>query len=87
MFQIIELSAVVPGKWEKGKCRTGWLEIRPDQSGLFERFEVLAATMRYLILRGLTRQEAPYVRFDLPDEGLCLPGFYLGQLQMTAQDP
>lgn len=83
MVQIVELSAVVEGTWRRGECTTWWLECPPDYGGRFRSFEVLAATMRYIILRGTTREEVAFVEFPFPDGGLFLPDFYLNQVPIT----
>ncbi|MGB9872645.1 MAG: hypothetical protein ACPLYD_13395 [Anaerolineae bacterium] len=77
MFQIVGLSAVVEGMQKRGECTTGWLELPPNYGGHFQSFEVVAATMRYIILRGTTRGEVSYVEFIFPGGSLCLPDFYL----------
>ncbi|MBN1921517.1 MAG: hypothetical protein JW892_09745 [Anaerolineae bacterium] len=82
MFQIVNLSAMVEGTWEQGECRTGWLELPPNYGTRFQRFEILAATMRYIILRGMTRDKVRYVEFSFPDGGLRLPDFYLEGIPM-----
>jgi hypothetical protein len=76
MFQIIDLSKVVEGVWKFGGCTTGWLELPPAYGGRFRSFEVLAATMRYLILRGATKEDVRYVEFRFASP-LRLPDFYL----------
>ena len=80
MVQIVRLSAVVEGVWKQGECTTWWLECPPDYGGRFRSFEVLAATMRYIILRGTTREEVGFVEFPFPNGGLYLPDFYLEQV-------
>lgn len=75
MFQITDLSPVVTGVEKRGICWTPWLELPPQYGGRFRSFQVLAATMRYIILRGVTRQEVSYV--DFPKMNLSLPDFYL----------
>ena len=77
MFQIIGLSDVVEGVIREGRCMTGYLQLPPNSSTRFQSFEVLAATMRYIILRGTTREEVEFVEFPFLDGGLCLPDFYL----------
>lgn len=77
MFQIMEFSEVAEGVWRSGECTTGWLKLPPDYGGHFQRFEVLAATMRYIVLRGTTRERVSYVEFPFPDGHVCLPDFYL----------
>jgi hypothetical protein len=79
MFQIIALSDVVEGAVKDGQCTTGYLQLLPNSSTRFQSFEVLAATMRYVILRGTTREEVKYLEFPFPDGELCLPDFYLEQ--------
>lgn len=80
MFQTVGLSPIVEGVEKQGECTTNWLELPPNYGGRFQRFEVLAATMRYMILRGTTREEVSYVELSLSDGALCLPDFYLEQI-------
>jgi hypothetical protein len=77
MFQVIELSDMVEGRWNEGCCITGWLELPPHYGGRFQSFAILAATMRYLIVQGMTKETVKYVEFSLPGAVLCLPDFYL----------
>ena len=84
MVQIIELSPVINGTRKRGECTTWWLECRSDLVSHFRSFEILAATMRYLILRGTT-QAVEFVEFELPlpdGNSLCLPDFYLNQIPL-----
>lgn len=80
MFQILECSPVVEGIRKPGACTTGWLELSPTSGARFQSFEVAAATMRYLIIRGTTRDEGWYVECPFDDRSLCLPDFYIDQL-------
>ena len=82
MFQVVALSPIVEGVWKRGECTTGWLELLPTDGGRFQRFEILAATMRYIVLRGTTREELDYVEFAFPEGNLCLPNFYLERIPM-----
>jgi hypothetical protein len=82
MMQVTKLSEIVQGEEKHGTCQTGLLELTPDAITLFRTFDVVAATMRYLILHGETRVEDGYVEFDLPGmlhsgAPLALPRFYL----------
>jgi hypothetical protein len=77
MFQVLELSEAAKGVWKQGYCETGWLEIPPTFGDRFQSFVILAATMRYLILRGMTRNEVAYLEFDFGNASLSLPKFYL----------
>lgn len=83
MMQIISLSEIAPGEERRGICRTGLLQLAAGDIGLFRRFSIVAATMRYLILHGETRSEEEYIEFHLPgvQNGvpLALPRFYLDQ--------
>lgn len=83
MFQIVDLCAVVEGMQKRGECSTGWLELPPRYGGHFRSFEVLTATMRYLIIRGTVREATDYVEFSLPDGPICLPAFYLDLIPIT----
>jgi hypothetical protein len=78
MFQVVELSDIVRGVWKQGSCATTWLELPPHGARHFQSFEVLAATMRYIILRGRTRGGA-FVEFHLGESSLCLPDRYLAE--------
>jgi hypothetical protein len=82
MFQIIAFSDVVEGGVREGRCTTGYLQLPPNSSTRFQSFEVLAAAMRYVILRGTTREAVSYMEFPLPDGKLCLPDFYLEQIPL-----
>jgi len=77
MFQVVTVSEMVEGERKRGECMVGWLEVPPDYAVRFQSFEVFAATMRYLIVRGMTRPETQHLDFPLSMEKLCLPDFYL----------
>lgn len=76
MFQITDLSPTIGGQWKTGVCTTGWLELPPDCSKNFRQFQILTATMRYLILRGETKEEVGYWKLPFSDGDICLPDFY-----------
>jgi hypothetical protein len=80
MLQIVEISPIAEGTEKYGHCSTGWLELPPNYGNRFQSFEALAATMRYLILRGTTREEVKYQEFVFSTTSLCLPDFYLERL-------
>lgn len=82
MFQIIALSDVVEGAVKEGQCTTSYLQLSPNSSTRFQSFEVLAATMRYIILRGTTREEVNYIEFPFSDGPIRLPDFYLRQIPL-----
>jgi hypothetical protein len=82
MMQVTKLSEIVQEEERDGTCQTGLLQLAPDAIRLFRTFDIVAATMRYLILQGETRVEDGYVEFDLPGmlhsgAPLALPRFYL----------
>jgi len=77
MFQIVEQSPVAEGLWKNGVCVTDWLELPPNCGGYFQKFQILTATMRYMIVRGMTKDEVKYVEFPLSSNNICLPYFYL----------
>jgi hypothetical protein len=79
MMQITLLSEVVPGEERCGVCQTALLQLVPEEITLFQSFEVLAATMRYIILRGVMREKIEYVEFPFSDRPVCLPDVYLKQ--------
>ncbi|HOT06813.1 MAG TPA: hypothetical protein PLI05_02955 [Methanotrichaceae archaeon] len=76
MFQIIELSPVEEGSWKNGVCGTNWLELPPNYGGYFKQYQILAATMRYIIIRGTTKDYVEYIEFRLGENNICLPDFY-----------
>jgi hypothetical protein len=59
------------------RCETHWLQLPPNYGSRFQSFEVMAVTMRYMILRGTTRDQVRYVEFTFGGGKLCLPDFYL----------
>jgi len=84
MVQIVRLSEVTEGEIKFGCCNTGWyLELPPDSGRLFGNFEVLAATMRYLVIRGMTREATDYIEFPFSGTDICLPDFYLKQIPLS----
>lgn len=83
MFQIVTLSMVVEGEEKQGRCTTGWLELPPRYGDHFQSFEVLTATMRYVILRGTTKGDGSYVQFSFPEGSVCLPDFYLELIRIA----
>lgn len=82
MFQLIGISPIVESVSRHGECTTDWLQFPPKAGGLFRQFEILAATMRYVILRGTTREQVDYVEFTLPEVQLRLPDFYLERVPL-----
>jgi len=81
MVQTVSLSEIAPGEEKQGACRTGLLQLAPDSIGHFRSFDVMAATMRYLLLHGETRSDEEYIEFRLHIAHnviqLALPRFYL----------
>lgn len=80
MFQVVALSEIAAGQWHEGICSTGWLEIPPTWGRHFQSFEILAATMRYLVLKGTTREIVKYIEFALSGITLRVPQFCLGRV-------
>lgn len=77
MFQIVDISPVVEGLWKNGVCGTDWLELPPNCGGYFQQFQILTATMRYMIVRGTTKDEVKYIEFPfVSSNNICLPDFY-----------
>jgi len=78
MFQIIELSKVIEGVPNVGKCDTAWLQITAEEITHFLQYEILTATMRYFICRGKTKEGTKYIEFFISEnKNICLPEFYL----------
>jgi len=76
MFQIVELSEVEEGLWKNGICSTSWLELPPNYGSKFQQFQILSATMRYIIVKGLTKDNATYIEFMIDSKSICMPDFY-----------
>lgn len=89
MMQITSLSKVTPGEEKRGTCQTGLLQMPPDKIPHFHSFDVVAATLRYLIVHGETREEQTYVVFDLQNihnaRPLALPQFYLENTPLATE--
>jgi len=82
MMQVIELSNIVPGRRAEGTCSTPFLQIQPGGIGQFARFEALAATTRYILVRGELRAANPYwelrgISIARSEHNLNIPEFYL----------
>jgi hypothetical protein len=79
MMQVMKLSGLVAGKRRHGVVQTGPLQLSPDRITSFQSFDVIAATLRYLIVHGETREETDYTAFDLEYAHMpvALPDFYL----------
>jgi hypothetical protein len=80
MMQLMDVSPIVEGAERHGTCTTGWLELPQTFGGRFQSFEVAAVTMRYLIIRGTTREAGDYIEFPSVGGTICLPDFYLDQI-------
>ena len=76
MFQIITLSPVAEGLWREGVCETDWLELPPNYGGFFQQFQILTASMRYIIVTGITKDEVKYIEFPMCSNNIRLPEFY-----------
>lgn len=91
MFQIADLSELAEGTLRRGRCTTSYVQLTPNSSILFQSFEVMAATVRYIILRGTVRDPRWYIEFKLPALGwkgnLCLPDFYIAQIPPCVARP
>lgn len=72
MVQICELGEILTGEAKTGSCMTPFLQVPPNGVSLFQSFEVLAGTMRYLIMRGLTQPQTDYIQFG---ENIAIPNF------------
>lgn len=80
MFQIINLYEITGEIKQHGKCHTWWLELPSDFSTRFQSFEILGATLRYIILRGTTQPEMNYSMFTFAETSICLPDFYVERI-------
>lgn len=86
MFQIVRLSPLVKGRQNKKKCHIPYLQLKPVDLEQFEEFQILAVTIRYILLKGQTRDEIDCYSFFLNEneefytKDLFLPKFYLDRI-------
>ncbi|HRQ42391.1 MAG TPA: hypothetical protein PLD25_31125 [Chloroflexota bacterium] len=72
MMQIIHVEEIVEGKAGVGSCTTPFLQVSTTGIALFQSFEVMAGTIKYLIMRGITQPRTKHVQFG---EHLAIPVF------------
>ncbi|MCP4417055.1 MAG: hypothetical protein GY805_10560 [Chloroflexi bacterium] len=72
MMQVDRVEDIEEGKYQSGSCMTPFLQVSPTGASLFQSFEILAGTMKYLIMRGTTQSETRFVQFS---ENLMIPEF------------
>ena len=86
MFQVIKLSELIEGQIKNDICETYWLEITIDELGYFSEYSVLAATMRYFICRGKTRNKHNFATFLINGRWVGIPDFYLKKIPFIAEE-
>lgn len=73
MVQITAIANIVQGQLQDGAQMTPFLQVPPlDIVNHFQSFEILAGTMRYAIVRGISRPDMQHYHFN--DE-ISLPIF------------
>lgn len=72
MVQITHMEKIVEGTNQSGSCLTPFLQVPTDGVSLFQSFQILAGTMRYLVMRGMTQSETKHVQFG---DKLAIPNF------------
>lgn len=77
MFQVVWLSQTEEGQRQVGACVTPFLQVTVGDVQRFVTCEVLAATLRYLLVCGETRESECYWRFSYGDHPMCLPEWFL----------
>ncbi|MBD3183972.1 hypothetical protein GF312_16930 [Candidatus Poribacteria bacterium] len=82
MFQIIQLSQVLSGKYSVDICQTPYIQVSPLDIKTFANFEVLAATARYMLIKGELRNAEPHWTFENAHirkygYSFSIPEFYL----------
>ncbi len=77
MMQLIKVGDVAPLREEKGAFMTPFLQMDTRQIGFFQSFEVLATTMRHLIMRGNTKQDGDCWVSEGESIKLALPKFII----------
>lgn len=82
MMQISETGEIMRGETQTGSCLTPYLQVSTRGVALFQSFEVLAGTMRYLIMRGITQEGARFVQFN---NDLAIPEFAIPSYMKDAQ--
>lgn len=69
MFQIAQLTEIMEGTFKHTSCITPFLQIRPQDSLRFQRFQIIAGTQRYMVLRGETHEEAHWEFTSISENG------------------
>jgi hypothetical protein len=82
MMQMVELSDIIPGQLTNGIYMTPYLQVPLGGMSQFSRFEVLAATARYILVRGELKDPGPYWEFRGVhlrglEQALSIPESYL----------
>jgi len=78
MVQITELSSVAEASEDFGMCHTPFIQLPPDGAKHFASFEVAAVTLRYILIRGQTREATRCWKFSWESgEPVALPAFYV----------
>ncbi|MEW6574263.1 MAG: hypothetical protein AB1374_11590 [Bacillota bacterium] len=78
MMQMVELSEIVAGQLVEGTCTTPYLQIPIELVNQFSQYEILAATYRYLLVRGRLRTSVSYWAFS---------GLSVGGVEQTVSVP
>ncbi|MEW6171543.1 MAG: hypothetical protein AB1510_00535 [Bacillota bacterium] len=73
MMQMVGLSEIVTGQLIEGACTIPYLQIPTEIVNQFSQYEILAATTRYLLVRGQLRTSVPYWDF----RGMSIAGVEL----------
>ncbi len=76
MFQIVNISEIYKGEIKTGLCTTPFLQIKLEDVVLFGHYEVLATTMRYLIIKGELKIQDTYFEFNFDKQTICIPYWY-----------
>lgn len=86
MFQVIKLSELIEGEKKKDICEAYWLEIKLHELGYFSEYNILAATMRYFICRGKTKNKHCFISFCFNGRWISVPDFYLNKIPFITVD-
>ena len=88
MFQIIRVGPIMNGEVVEEKCTVPYLQFALTTVQRFESFQVLATTLRYIVLQGQTRDQVKCWKFlgkELSMGELVLPEFYLAETPLPQE--
>jgi hypothetical protein len=77
MFQIVALTGIAESDIAEGRFDTPFIQVTLGDVSKFVSYDIVVATMRYLILRGRSREKENFQRFEFEGETIHIPEWYL----------